>query len=176
MQTMNLQEVTLDPLTGGPGHNWKVTHGGQSGSDPSTYPTITLTPGSGPWLIHFTIQNPGNNITFGKDPIWVQPTSKPTNHTIDPQINAVVASSNGKELFVLDKNDNPTPQTLYYSLQFTGHGQVDPIITNGGHPILSTYPSATAANTVTLNYAVFGLVLLAAFVVGAILGWVVRRR
>lgn len=175
MQAMNVQEVTLDPLAGGPGHNWKVSHGGQSGSDPSTYPAITLTPGSGPWLIHFTIQNHGSNITFDSDPIWVQPASKPASHTIDPQITAVVPSSDGKELFVLDKNDNPTQQTLYYSLQFTGHGQVDPIITNGGHPMTSTYPSETA-NTVTLNYATFGVVIIVALIVGALAGALLRRK
>jgi hypothetical protein len=176
MQT-NVQEVALDPLNGGPGNNWTVHHGGQSGSTPSTYPQVSLLKDSGPWIIHFKINNPGNNITFAADPIWVQQNSKPASHTIDSQINGIVASSDGKELFVLDKNDNPNGQTLYYSLHFTGHGQVDPIIDNGGHSMIGAIPTTTtAANTVTLQYAVFGVVLLAAFIVGAIVGRLVRRR
>jgi len=170
---MNVQEVTLDPLAGGPGHNWKISHGSQSGSDPSTYPAITLDPGSGPWLIHFVIHNQGNSITFGSDPIWVQPNTKPTSHIIDSQINGIVPSSDVKELFVLDKNDNPAQQTLYYSLQFTGHGQVDPIIQNGGHPMVSTHPTAT--NTVTLSYAMLGVALVVAFIVGALVSRMMRR-
>src|SRR5689334_4702201 len=74
MQT-NVQDVTLDPLNGGPGNNWTVHHGGQSGSTPSTYPEISLTKDSGPWMIHFKINNPGNNITFSSDPVWVQQNS-----------------------------------------------------------------------------------------------------
>jgi hypothetical protein len=174
MQT-NVQEVTLEPLTGGPGHNWKVDHGGHSGSDPTTYPVITLPPGSGPWLIHFTIQNQGNSITFGPDPVWVQPGSKPNSHIIDPQINAVYPpGGGGKELFVLDKNDNPAQQTLYYSLQFSGHGQVDPIIQNGGHPMVGPYPTAT--NTVTLSYAMLGVALVVTLIVGALVGRMMGRR
>lgn len=175
---MNIQEVTLDPLTGGPGNNWKVTHGTHSGSTPSTYPHVSLPLNSGPWIIHFKIVDPGNSITFGADPIWIQQNSKPSSHTIDPQINAVIASGDGKELFVLDKNDNPTGQTLYYSLQFKKHGNLDPILDNGGHSFTGVLPGTTtmATNSVTLNYAVFGLVLLAAFIVGGIVGWVVRRR
>jgi len=172
--TNNVQEVTLDPLNGGPGNNWTVNHGGHSGSSPSTYPHVSLPMNTGPWIIHFKIDNPGNNITFAADPVWVQQNSKPTSHTIDSQIIGVAASSDGKDLFVLDKNDNPHAQTLYYSLQFNGQGKLDPILDNGGHSIFSPYP--TAANSVTLQYATFGLVLLAAFIVGAILGWVVRRR
>lgn len=172
--TNNVQEVTLDPLNGGPGNNWTVHHGGQSGSTPSTYPEVSLVKDSGPWIIHFKINSPGNNITFSSDPIWVQPGSKPTSHTIDPQINAVKASADGKELFILDKNDNPNGQQLFYSLQFNGHGSVDPILDNGGHTMISPYPTAT--NTVTLQYAVFGLVLLAAFVLGAIAGRLIRSK
>jgi hypothetical protein len=172
MQTQNVQEVTLDPLAGGPGHNWKVSHKGQTGSDPAHYPHISLGPDTGPWLIHFKINNPGNNIKLADDPIWVQPNSKPTGPVSDPQIIAAVPSSDGKELFVLDKNSNKDPQTLYYSLQFTGHGNVDPIIDNGGHPYVGPRPGST----ITLAYPNLALVLLGAFVIGLALGWLIRRR
>lgn len=172
--TNNVQEVTLDPLNGGPGNNWTVNHGGHSGSTPSTYPHVSLPLDSGPWIIHFKINNPGNNITFAADPVWVQKNSKPTNHTIDSQIIGVAASSDGKDLFVLDKNDNPTAQTLYYSLQFNGQTKLDPILDNGGHSITGTYPTAT--NTVTLQYAVLGLALLAALVVGVVVGRLIRSK
>ena len=175
MQT-NVQEVTLDPLNGGVGNNWTVNHGGHSGSTPGTYPEVSLLKDSGPWIIHFKINNPGNNIKFAADPIWAQPNSKPTSPILDSQINGWVASSDGKELFVLDKNDNPSGQKLYYSLQFTGHGTLDPILDNGGHTMIAPNATAMAANTVTLQYAALGLALVAAFIVGAIVGWVVRRR
>ena len=176
--TNNVQEVTLDPLNGGPGNNWTVNHGGHSGSSPSTYPHVSLPLNTGPWIIHFKIDNPGNNITFAADPVWVQQGSKPTSKTLDSQIIGVVASTDGKDLFVLDKNDNPNAQTLYYSLQFNGHGKLDPILDNGGHSITGILPGSTAmaTNTVTLQYAVFGLVLLAAFVLGAIAGRLIRSK
>jgi hypothetical protein len=174
---MNIQDVVLDPLAGGPGKNWKVTHGGQSGSSPGSYPHVSLTPDSGPWLIHFKINDPGNSVTFAADPIWVQQGSKPGSHAMDPQITAVIASADGKELFVLDKNDNPSSQTLYYSMQFNKHGQLDPIIDNGGHTVVGPRPTTgMATNSVTLQYTVLGLVIVAAFVVGAVVGWLVRRR
>lgn len=174
MLTQNLQEVTLDPLAGGPGHNWKVNHNGQSGSDPGHYPHVSLGTGTGPWLIHFTINNPGASIKFSaNDPIWVQPNSKPTGPTLDSQIVAVLPSADGKELFVLDKNDNPNPQTLYYSLQFTGHGAVDPIIDNGGHPVVGPRPGT--ASSITLTYVNLGLMLVAALIIGLALGRLIRR-
>src|SRR6185503_9708476 len=177
MQT-NVQEVTLDPLNGGVGNNWTVNHGGHSGSNPSTYPHVSLPLNTGPWMIHFKIDNPGSNITFAADPVWVQQGSKPNVHTIDYQIIGVAASSDGKDLFVLDKNDNPNAQTLYYSLRFNGHTKLDPILDNGGHSITGVLPGSTAmaTNTVTLQYAALGLALVAAFIVGAVVGWAVRRR
>ena len=173
MQTQNVQDVTLDPITGPPGHDWKMNHKGQSGSDPGSYPHISLAPDSGPWLIHFTINNPGSSIKFAADPIWVQPNSKPTGPIIDSQIVAKAVSSDGKELFVLDKNDNPNAQALYYRLQFTGHGKLDPIIDNGGHPYVGPRPGA---GSITLAYPNLALVLLGAFVIGLALGWLIRRR
>ncbi len=130
----NLQEVTIQPLAGGSGNKWNVGHKGHSSSDPKDYPHVNLPTDGGPYLIHFVISNPGNSVRFVQnDPVWVQPNSKPGTHVIDPQIAAVVVSSDGKELFVLDKNDNyPSPQSLYYQLNTTGHGSVDPIIDNGG--------------------------------------------
>ena len=174
MVMQNVQEVALDPLAGGPGHDWKINHGGQSGSDPAHFPHISLDPGSGPWLIHFTINNPGNSIKFaGQDPIWVQANTKPAASTLDPQIVAVLPSADGKELFVLDKNDNPNAQTLYYSLQFTGHGKVDPIIDNGGHPVVGPRPGT--ASSITLTYVNLGLMLVAALIIGLALGRLIRR-
>jgi hypothetical protein len=130
----NLQEVTVEPLTGGNGNRWNVGHKGHSSSNPNDYPHVNLPTDSGPYLIHFIINQPGYSVTFDSgDPVWVQPGSKPKTHTVDGQIAAVVTSSDGKELFVLDKNDNyPSPQTLYYQLNTKGHGNVDPIIDNGG--------------------------------------------
>lgn len=126
----NVQEVQLTPLAGGPGHNWTVGHNGKSGSDPSTYPVVSLPAKGGPYLIHFTIQGP-NSIKFAADPIAVQAGSKPTGSGLDAQIVAVQPSADGRELFVVDKNSGNGTQ-LFYKLNFTGHGTLDPIIDNGG--------------------------------------------
>lgn len=126
----NQQGVDLTPLTGGPGNDWTVSHNGQSGNNPSTYPHVQVPHLGGAYLLHFTIQG-NNSITFSSDPIWVQANSKPSVHALDSQITAVVRSNTGKELFVLDQNTG-NPATLYYRLNFIGHDQVDPIIDNGG--------------------------------------------
>ena len=151
----NAQAVTLMPLAGGPGHDWEVSHNGKTGSDPSTYPQVQLPAKSGPYLIHFTIGG-GNSIKFAADPIWVQQGSKPTAPSLDGQITAVVASTDGKDLFILDKNDGKNVQ-LYYKLNFTGHGPVDPIIDNGG---------GNRMEWSAAEYAAAAFVMLTAFALG----------
>jgi hypothetical protein len=150
----NVQEVQLAPLTGGPGHNWTVGHNGKSGSDPATYPVVSLPAKGGPYLIHFTIQGP-NSVKFAADPIAVQAGSKPTGAGLDPQIAAVLPSADGRELFVLDKNDGNGTH-LYYKLSFTGHGTLDPIIDNGGGNFtnFSTIELLTAAGALLAVFAI----------------------
>jgi hypothetical protein len=151
----NVQEVVLNPLAGGPGHDWKVDHNGKSGSDPATYPVVSLPAKSGPYLVHFTIQG-SNNIKFATAPIAVQAGSKPTGPGVDPQIAAYLPSKDGKELFVLDKNDGNGVQ-LFYQLSFNGHASLDPIIDNGGGNFMSWTP---------LQYAEGVGVLLLTFAIG----------
>ena len=152
----NVQEVQLTPLNGGPGHNWNVGHDGKNGSDPSTYPIVSLPEKSGPYIVHFTIQGPGSIKFASTDPVWVQAGSKPTTSVLDAQVAGVVQSADGRELFVLDKNSGNNAQ-LYYRLNFNGHGFLDPIIDNGGGNFMVFS---------TLQYVEAGIGLLAAFAIG----------
>jgi len=187
----NLQEVTVQPLTGGSGNKWNVGHKGHSSSDPKDYPHVNLPLDSGPFLIHFVITNPGNSVTFDTaDPIWIQPGSKPNSHIVDPQIVAVVPSADGKELFVLDKNDNypppSPPQALYYKLNTKGHGPVDPIIDNGGttrppppppppglNANVGSPGEAVARQGIDWPYLITGLVI--GLIIGLALAWLRRK-
>lgn len=152
----NVQEVQLTPLNGGPGHNWTVGHNGKSGSDPSTYPIVSLPAKGGPYIVHFTIQGPGSIKFASTNPVWVQAGSKPSVSGLDAQIAAVVPSADGRELFVLDKNSGNNVQ-LYYKLNFDGHGSLDPIIDNGGGNFMAFS---------TLQYVEAGIGLLVAFAIG----------
>jgi hypothetical protein len=154
--SQNSQDVTVTPLAGGPGHNWEVAHNGHQGNDPATYPHVQIPAKAGAYMVHFTI-NGNNNIKFAAaDPIWVQAGSKPTAPTLDSQITAVVTTTNGKDLFILDQNTGK-PTELYYRLNFTGHGPLDPIMDNGGSNLWGGLTTTTLVIGATVLAFVVGI-------------------
>ena len=110
---------------------------GGNGDHPGNYPQIKLDEDSGAHILTFDIVG-GQGITFSNDPIWVwtnNPTGqKPTGHSEDPQIPAPKVLNHGKQLVVVDWNDQAG--TLQYQLNFMKNGAawhpLDPVIINGG--------------------------------------------
>lgn len=128
---MNIDTVKLIPLPAGAPSPWKVIYGLGSGDTPATYPKVDVPKDSGAHLIVFELSGNHSGITFAdQNPMWVKAGSKPGPGSTDTQI-AAVRSNDGKQLFVLDKND--TAGQFHYTLNFVGHDQLDPIIDNGGH-------------------------------------------
>lgn len=167
---MNKKDVELTPQPAGPGKvKWKVKHGGNSGEDDASYPHVTLPANSGPHLIVFDIPKANPNITFDKnDPIWVKENGKPLSKIDHPQIAATFVSNDGKQLVVLDRNDNDAaqpPLALYYQLNFNGTAdKLDPIIDNGGTihpppPPPTTSPLGTVGGGLDIACLLIGLVI-----------------
>ncbi len=142
MSNSNYQEVRLTPLGNSTSTDWQVDYGKKGSSDPANYPVVQLPANTGPYLIHFKlVGNPA--VKFAGDPIAIQPGAKPVAPGVDGQITAVVASSDGRDLFILDKNTQDVD--LQYKIMVDNHGPLDPIIDNGGGttpPIWVAYSSA----------------------------------
>lgn len=130
------QEVKLVPIQKGQGPSpWRVTHDGKTGDHPGNYPAVKLDTDSGQQFIKFQLSGNHQGITFKEDyPIWVKAGGKPAPQETHPQIPYWTTAAQGKELIILDLNDNPPtpPLKLHYVLNFNGHEPLDPIIDNGG--------------------------------------------
>ncbi|MFP5329892.1 MAG: hypothetical protein ACLGHC_07130, partial [Alphaproteobacteria bacterium] len=100
----------------------------------------------------------------------------------DPQIAAVHVTSDGKELLVVNKNDNPMSQgklELHYQLNFDGYDPLDPIIENGGKPLIEPGKKdlGTALSTVSWNAQSIGIAILAVVVLlflGGLIGRILK--
>jgi hypothetical protein len=152
------KDVELIPDSGASG--WKVKHGNNIGTGPSSYPKIDLAANSGPHLVIFKItdNSVSSTATFNAtDPMWIQKGStSPTQQGMDPQIADWAIFDGGKTLVVLDTNSQSGD--LSYRVKADNYTPVlDPIIRNGG---TTTPPSYEA------NYWLIGGVALLAFVLG----------
>ena len=102
------------------------------GKSSSPYPKLDFAKGSGDHNIKIDIAN-GNGITFAQtNPIWIQPTTKPTGPIVDSQINQITGAGT-TSLSFHDKNSDA--MLLKYQLNFTGGNglmAIDPDIQNGG--------------------------------------------
>lgn len=136
---------------------------------------------SGPHLISFELPQNQTTISFDRsDPIWVQAGSKPTKKTEHDQIPAWVVTEDGKELILLDLNDNDSSQgtlELHYQLNFASPTKpLDPIIENGGGPKLVTYSEAQTGpgyNRIewdAATSAVAAFTALALLIIGGLIG------
>jgi hypothetical protein len=136
---------------------------------------------SGPHLISFELPQNQTTISFDRsDPIWVQAGSKPTKKTEHDQIPAWVVTEDGKELVLLDLNDNDSSQgtlELHYQLNFASPTKpLDPIIENGGGPKLTSGTETGARpgcspiewDSTTLVVAALAAVIL--LIVGGLIG------
>src|SRR5215212_8996568 len=139
---MDIHTVNLTPE----GDSWNMTYNGQHGNGPSSYPRIVLGTDTGVQQINFQIDpHADKQIVFSTDqsnpPIWVHSgAGKPGKGATQPQILAWTVVNKGRELQVIDANNNPSlPKLqLQYQLNFDNHGALDPIIDNGG----TTHPPA----------------------------------
>lgn len=153
MSNTNYQEVTLTPLGNSTSTDWQVDHAGKGSTNPNAYPTVSLDPDTGSWLIHFKLAgNPA--VKFSADPIAIHAGGKPVAPGVDSQITAVARSADGRDLFILDKNTKPGQ--LQYKVMVDGHGPLDPIIENGGG---TTPPLWTNSAVLILGVAVAAFVL-----------------
>lgn len=135
-------QVTLTPIMSGSSFtSWQMTLNGTT-QPPGTYPAISVANGNSA-NFKITIQNPpGQNITFAN---LLVPAENKDIHKID--------GVNTATLTFKDRNWDKGP--IPYEILFNGAGKLDPIIINdGGGPPLY------------LNYAIDGLALLAALLVG----------
>lgn len=158
--------VKTVPLTPTPDKQWHAV------------PPVQLPPKTGDWLIVFQLKGDhAKNVAFDvSDPIWVRANAKPdqANKTHE-QISALHVTGDGKELIVLDRNDNPEttpPLQLHYRLNFQGHGPLDPIIENGGGPN-QVYGPPSGGSAFQLSTETIALALLAAVVlllIGGLIG------
>ena len=140
---MDIHKVTLTPE----GDGWIMDYNGHHGGSPSTYPVISLGADTGVQQINFTIDpHADKGIVFSTDPqnppMWVHAgQGKPHKGATQPQVLAWYVVDQGRELQVIDANNNyPASPTLHlqYQLNFDKHGPLDPIIDNGG----TTHPPA----------------------------------
>lgn len=147
-------------------------------------PPVQLPPNSGSWLVSFELT--GNhaqtqNVTFkSNDPIWIRPHQKPDqSNKTDAQIAGAYVTPDGKNLVVLDLNNNDSNQgeiPLHYQLNFNNYGALDPIIENGGKPLIEAMAEndlSTALSTVKWNAEAIGitlLVLVVLLVIGGAIG------
>lgn len=163
----NYQEVTLTPLGNSNSTNWNVDHGGKGSSDPGSYPVVSLSADSGAWLVHFQLKgNP--QVKFSADPIAIHPGGKPVPPGVDSQITAVAVSSDGRDLFILDKNTSSGD--LNYRINVDNHGALDPIIKNGGGTTPpSPYSNFLSAYSDTQVYMMSAALFIFAAAIGALL-------
>jgi hypothetical protein len=169
----NVQKVTLVPKPNG---GWTVTHHGQSGDHPGSgagsYPMVKAAKDSGANLVDFQLSGNHHGITFAQvNPFSVQAGQKPGigSGATDAQVPVWAATPDGKELFVVDLNNNDSslpPLQLHYALAFDGHDGLDPVIENGGG--IKTGHAYSA-----LQVAVVGLAAAAIFF---FIGGFVQRR
>jgi len=138
-------QVTLTPImTGSSFTSWQMTLNGKT-QPPGTYPSIDVGNGNSADF-KITIQNPpGQNITFAS---LLVPAENKEIHKVD--------GISTTTLTFKDHNWNKGP--IPYEILFNGAGKLDPIIINdGGGPPLY------------LNYAIDGIALFAALVVGYVI-------
>lgn len=153
--------VKIVPLTPTPTGEWHAV------------PPVQLPPKSGEWLISFQLKgNAAQNVTFDSAaPMWVRADAKPDEaNKKHPQIAAMHVTSDGKELIVLDRNNNPEdagPLELHYRLNFDGYADLDPIIENGGGP------QSVAGDQYA--FATVAIVAVAALLLGMLLHWGYRK-
>jgi hypothetical protein len=145
-------QVTLTPIMSGSSFtNWQMTIDGKT-QQPGSYPAIDVGNGNSADF-KITIQNPpGQNISFAS---FLVPAENKDIHKVDG-INTAI-------LTFKDHNWNKGP--VPYEILFTGAAKLDPIIINngGGPPFY-------------MNYAIDGLALLAALVVGYVIAQARFRR
>jgi hypothetical protein len=179
MQTASsVHKVLLTPVgTDG----WELSYNNGHSRDPSHYPQVDVDMGAGPQLISFEIQGSDPAIQFDSTPIGVERGlhHKPSKGKTDAQLSAFVVANGGKQLVVLDKNDNNGPLSLSYQLFFSGHGPLDPIINNGGRPPMPAgpppppgHPGATAVPSAGSTSQIAGYDL-SAIVIGLIIGLII---
>lgn len=136
------KKVDVSQVLEGTQKKWKCKYDGKDGSSTDICPAIVLGENTGAHEIVFQITS--GSAKFAAQPldaIWVQRGTKPLQKGSDPQIAGVKLRANGKELVVLDWNDEKTD--LYYQLNFDDSTKIDPVITNGGGTNL-TDPSGVA--------------------------------
>jgi hypothetical protein len=158
--------------------------------DPGNYPKIVLEEHSGPHMLIFQIANNSQGITFAnKQPIWIQQGGKPQKWAKDPMIEWSIAGG-GKKLFVIDWNSNDAakgPVDLHYRLKFKGHGDLDPIIENGGGTVGGEEPpppppppppepqgpgaTASTESASTSTPGLFGNIDAVSIVIGLVVGF-----
>ena len=140
--------IKLTPVNG----SWQVSN-----------PNLHLDKDSGAHVITFDIVGNSNGITFDPlDTLWAQmgskPTSQPPKGADNGQIGGWQILNNGKQLVIVDWNDQPGQ--IYYHINFKGSGPLDPIIDNGGG-IKPPSPVFVLSDAIS-----FALVAVVAFVVG----------
>lgn len=149
-------------------NEWKMSLNGGVSHGAGHYPTV-----------HVGLQNdgdftytitPASGTTFSNDPIWIQKgLTKPPSAGVDSQITNIT----GQGTTVLKFHDsNQDAGQLTYVLNFSDGTKLDPIIDNGGHPMIGPRPS----NSITLDYATFAIVLLIVLIIGGVAGWLIGRR
>jgi hypothetical protein len=161
---MSKQEKDVELIPDSSASGWKVKHGSNWGTGPSSYPKVDLPANSGPHLVVFKIMDNSvsSSATFNAtDPMWLQKGStSPTQQGFDPQITDWAIFDGGKTLVVLDTNTQAGDMS--YRVKADGYGKIlDPIIRNGG---TTTPPSMDFWSSGEIATA--GILLVLAFIVG----------
>lgn len=153
----------------------------QDGKTWHTVQPVNLPPKEGPFLISFELTGAhAENVTFDKnDPIWVREGVKPDqDNNTHKQVPVELVTEDGKELVILDLNNNPEttpPLKLHYRLNFDGYDDLDPIIENGGGPsLVAERKDGVAWNSETIALALAAAVLL--LLIGGLIGRMTVKR
>lgn len=161
----NVKTVTLAPA--------------QDGVTWHNVPPVKLPPNTGEYWVKFQITG-SNTVTFNEnEPIWVRSGTKPdvvNKSEVQLPAACMKVSADGKELTVLDLNNNNTaqPVQLHYRLNFKNYKELDPIIENGGgaKPFTGGRPGVLASQ---YDFTTVAIVAVVALILGMIAHWGYRK-